>query len=189
MYNTATASFPLFLRYGRLSDHHFTAKPAKMDLLLLWDIIPRSSEWHICPIYVPLDNLIRFWHCYVVYRAPVKPQHFRHDRRLRDFDFTTLQRLFPSNRNHVNVCHGGNAEVWLELYTGHSSAWNRLFNGAKMGHICHLELCGIMSQSRSKSIFAGFTVKWWSLQRPYLRKSGKLAVAVLYIAECQKHSF
>ena len=55
------------------------------------------------------------------------------------------QRLFPSNRNHVNVCHGGNAEVWLELYTGHSSARNRLSNGTKMGHICHSELRGIMS--------------------------------------------
>ena len=57
MYNTAAASLSHFLRYGRLSDRHFTVKLAKMDLLLFWDIIPRSSEWHICPIFAPLDNL------------------------------------------------------------------------------------------------------------------------------------
>jgi len=56
MHNTATASLPHFLRYGRLSDRHFTVKPAKIYLLILWDIIPRSSEWHICPIFVPSDN-------------------------------------------------------------------------------------------------------------------------------------
>ena len=99
------------------------------------------------------------------------------------------QRSFPSNRNHVNVCHGGNAEVWLELCQRHSSARNRLSDGTKMGHICHSELRGIMSQNRSKYIFAGFTVKWRSLKRSYLRKCGRLAVAVSYIAECQKHSF
>ena len=87
-YNTATASLPLFLRYGRLSDHHFTVKPAKMDLLLLrtlYRVVPND-------IYVP--SLYRwitcFWHCYVLYRAPAKPQHFRHDRRLRDFDLKEI---------------------------------------------------------------------------------------------------
>jgi len=99
------------------------------------------------------------------------------------------QRSFPSNRNYVNVCHGENAEVWLELRTRHSSARNRLSYGTKMGHICHSELRGILSPSRSNSIFASFTVKWQSLKRPYLRKCGRPAVAVLYIAVCQKHLF
>ena len=36
-------------------------------------------------------------------------------------------------------------------------------------------------RDRSKYIFAGFTVKWRSLKRPYLRKFGRLAVLVLYV--------
>ena len=56
MYNTATASLPDVLRYGRLSDHHFTVKPAKINLLLLWDIIP-SNRHHFVVCHTGISEV------------------------------------------------------------------------------------------------------------------------------------
>ena len=75
------------------------------------------------------------------------------------------QRLFAWNRNQLNVCHGTRADIWLEFHTAPYCARNGLCKGAKNEQICCWELRNILSQSRSKPIFAGFKAKSRSLER------------------------